>query len=460
MRVFLSYWHEDTPGEAERIRSYLNDLNIGLEPFEYSQSTVGGARWKETVDENLLRSDVLLAIIGTKWLDLLRDRHPERHKVRYEICTALNRGIRVIPVLVAGAEMPKPEQLPKDLSTLAECMAIRGDVLKNIEEQICRVKNWVILSQLSPFTAALRNSLEKRRDEFGIVRFPRFEMSAEQHHIEYMRLLGEFMHEAPHGSWLFTNYPEDERNKRAEPEENEMIRKLLKQKKRMICFESGHNLWARARKLVGEASNPVSIIETNAAHAIEQLIRHMTTHVWRKKAIKQIEIVSVMGPRAANTQERGRKYLEFFGCVQHGLDTGPFESVCKDLGTKVLCTTVTKPLPTWLPKDCAPEIKEFLKLRRSRNNSVHTTFVCGNDDLAAIVYKAVNTKFATDVDKGRVSFVGFDGMPCMDKLKAKLKLRAATAKVNFDEMVQVAGEWLRTGNVPTEPWPVSAREVC
>ena len=456
MRVFLSYRSEDTRHEAKQIRRDLEKLNIGLKPFEYKTSTPAGAEWEDALRENLLQSDVLIALIGKKWLDLLQHKDPKADKVRYEIGTALDQGIRVIPLLVAGADMPNAKQLPKDLRRLAKCMAIHRYVLKDLVKQICRVSNWVIVSDRSPFTKTLRDALMEKSEQLRIVRCPKFALKAEQHHVEYPRLLAQFMNEAPHGSWLFTNYPEDERNKRPPDEESLLIKQLLRQKKRMICFESGHNLWRRARKYIGNGNNPVGVIETHAGHAIEQLIRHMTTHVWRKDDIGQIEIVSVMGPRAANTQERGRKYLEFFGCVQHGLKTHQYETVCNDLGTKVLCTTVTQPLPTWLAEDCMPEIRKFLQLRKPNNKSVHTTFVCGNDDLALLVYKAVSTKFSDDVKQGRVSFVGFDGMPCMDKMKRTLKSRAATAEVNFNEMVRIAGGWLSDGKVPTEPWPVSA----
>jgi hypothetical protein len=44
--------------------------------------------------------------------------------VRFEIQTALERGVRVIPVLVDNAEMPRQQQLPTDLQRLARLSAI------------------------------------------------------------------------------------------------------------------------------------------------------------------------------------------------------------------------------------------------------------------------------------------------------------------------------------------------
>jgi hypothetical protein len=44
--------------------------------------------------------------------------------VRLEIEAALTRGVRVIPVLVDGARMPRPDQLPAGLAPLARRQAI------------------------------------------------------------------------------------------------------------------------------------------------------------------------------------------------------------------------------------------------------------------------------------------------------------------------------------------------
>jgi hypothetical protein len=68
--------------------------------------------------------DVLLAVIGPRWLDLcdedgkLRIDNPTDF-VRVEISAALQRDIPVIPILVNGARIPRAERLPADLKDLA-----------------------------------------------------------------------------------------------------------------------------------------------------------------------------------------------------------------------------------------------------------------------------------------------------------------------------------------------------
>src|SRR5262249_20643064 len=77
---------------------------------------------------------VLLAVIGRQWLSLAdsngrRRIEDESDYVRQEIETALNRGIRVIPLLVDGATPPRPADLPVCLEGLAyiQMMSIRPD---------------------------------------------------------------------------------------------------------------------------------------------------------------------------------------------------------------------------------------------------------------------------------------------------------------------------------------------
>ena len=72
---------------------------------------------------------VLLAVIGVRWLEAT-DEYGQRRLddpedfVRLEIEAALERGVRVIPVLVEGARMPGSVQLPASLAKLARRQAL------------------------------------------------------------------------------------------------------------------------------------------------------------------------------------------------------------------------------------------------------------------------------------------------------------------------------------------------
>jgi TIR domain len=83
-----------------------------------------GRDFRKAIDESIRKCNLLLAIMGQTWLDS-KDASGQRRLednsdfVRLEIASALQRDIPVVPVLVRGARMPRPEQLPDDLRELA-----------------------------------------------------------------------------------------------------------------------------------------------------------------------------------------------------------------------------------------------------------------------------------------------------------------------------------------------------
>jgi hypothetical protein len=86
----------------------------------------------EAVEEVVSACDVLIAVIGSRWLTS-SDRRDRRRLdipedlVRLEIATALKRGIRAVPVLVEGATMPEASELPDDLKALVRRNALDID---------------------------------------------------------------------------------------------------------------------------------------------------------------------------------------------------------------------------------------------------------------------------------------------------------------------------------------------
>jgi hypothetical protein len=93
-----------------------------------------GADFVDYIEREVGSCEVLIALIGRDWLDA-RDAQGGRRLddpddwVRLELKTGLNRDIRVIPVLVQGATMPRASELPDDLTKLARRNALEiGDV--------------------------------------------------------------------------------------------------------------------------------------------------------------------------------------------------------------------------------------------------------------------------------------------------------------------------------------------
>lgn len=73
--------------------------------------------------------EVLIAVIGRNWLTATDQNGTRRLDnpddfIRIEIATALTRNIRVIPVIVQGAAMPRRDQLPEPLAGLSRRNAI------------------------------------------------------------------------------------------------------------------------------------------------------------------------------------------------------------------------------------------------------------------------------------------------------------------------------------------------
>jgi hypothetical protein len=89
-----------------------------------------GDDFVEVIEKKVGECDVLVAAIGTHWLTFPDEQggrrldNPEDF-VRMEIATALTRGVRVIPVLVDGALIPRSLDLPDDLKPLVRRNALR-----------------------------------------------------------------------------------------------------------------------------------------------------------------------------------------------------------------------------------------------------------------------------------------------------------------------------------------------
>ncbi len=81
-----------------------------------------GADFTERLRREIESSDVLIALIGKRW-SARRLREPQDF-VRLEIQLALDRKLRVIPVLVQGARMPSMTQLPESIGDLSHRNAL------------------------------------------------------------------------------------------------------------------------------------------------------------------------------------------------------------------------------------------------------------------------------------------------------------------------------------------------
>jgi TIR domain len=127
--VFISYRREDSGGFAGRIYDRLT-RSLGAENVFFDVDSIApGVDFVDTLNDRLSRCDALVAVIGRSWLSLADASNHRRlddpnDYVRLEIEAALQRGIRVIPVLVDGATLPKSGDLPPTLAKLTRRQAI------------------------------------------------------------------------------------------------------------------------------------------------------------------------------------------------------------------------------------------------------------------------------------------------------------------------------------------------
>ncbi len=122
-KIFISYRREDTSGESGRLKDKLEQV-FGRENIFYDVETLeAGLNFDESIAKALNESKVLLAMIGPHWLKVKDSKgiiriEKDEDWVRKEISEALKRNLRVIPVLVNGADMPDSQELPEDLKDL------------------------------------------------------------------------------------------------------------------------------------------------------------------------------------------------------------------------------------------------------------------------------------------------------------------------------------------------------
>ena len=124
--IFISYRRADSDGWAGRLRDALR-ARFGKRVFQDVESIADGEIFSEVIGRALQECDVALIIIGPNWANA-RDATGRRLDqpddwVRTETALVLNRGIRVIPVLVGGASMPRVEDLPEELRSLTQRQA-------------------------------------------------------------------------------------------------------------------------------------------------------------------------------------------------------------------------------------------------------------------------------------------------------------------------------------------------
>src|ERR1700680_3141133 len=152
-QIFISYRRDDASYPAGRLYDRLSATLPKNQIFIDVDNLDPGVDFFEAIEASVGSCDVLIAVIGKRWL-ISSDEEGRRRLdnpddlVRLEIAVALKRNIRVIPVLVDGALMPRSNELPDDLKLM-----VRRNALE--------VSHSRFNADLSHLVAALERVLEK-----------------------------------------------------------------------------------------------------------------------------------------------------------------------------------------------------------------------------------------------------------------------------------------------------------
>jgi hypothetical protein len=142
-KIAISYRRSDTAAMSGRIFDRLAAHYGKHSVFMDVDNIPIGADFRAHIGETLRRTDVVLAVIGARWLGAQEGGeariHQERDPVRVEIETALARGAPIIPVLVDGAKMPDAAALPPSFGTFAFLNAAEVATGRDFDGQIGRL---------------------------------------------------------------------------------------------------------------------------------------------------------------------------------------------------------------------------------------------------------------------------------------------------------------------------------
>jgi TIR domain len=128
-KVFINYRRDDSIAAAGRLHDRLAQAFGRRHVFMDVDNIPAGVDFQAHLDARIADCDVVLVIIGPEWLNITDQKGHRRIDnaedfVGAEIAAALERQIRVIPVLVDGAHMPPANELPERLRPLTRRNAV------------------------------------------------------------------------------------------------------------------------------------------------------------------------------------------------------------------------------------------------------------------------------------------------------------------------------------------------
>jgi len=122
--IFISYRRGDSAGYAGRLCEHLTSVFGPDRVFMDVHDISPGQDFAGAIETTISACQAVVVVIGPRWVTDLQQRSDEEDFVRHEVSVALRRNATVIPVLVGGAEMPSPSELPRSLEALSRRQAV------------------------------------------------------------------------------------------------------------------------------------------------------------------------------------------------------------------------------------------------------------------------------------------------------------------------------------------------
>lgn len=169
-KITISYRRDDSMDITGRIFDRLTSRYGRETVFRDIDSIPPGLDFREHIQASIEDSDVLMVVVGPRWMGGSRHGHPRIHAetdyVRIEVEAALNRHIPVIPLLVGGADMPQPSQLPENIREFAYRNAVQiasGRDFDHHMNGLIRATDKILLSaQTSAAAASADPGIDRR----------------------------------------------------------------------------------------------------------------------------------------------------------------------------------------------------------------------------------------------------------------------------------------------------------
>lgn len=138
-KIFFNYRRADNPDFVERIRDWFA-WKYGRDSVFMDFDTIPPfTAFADFIREKVRECDLLVAIIGPQWLDILRDRlahNDEEDYVQTEIRLALEEGKPIAPICIKKAVVPRSRDLPSELRPMLEYHVAHLDSGKHFLDNI------------------------------------------------------------------------------------------------------------------------------------------------------------------------------------------------------------------------------------------------------------------------------------------------------------------------------------